>query len=143
MSLVLVFGGFLVPHPHLLCPVFSQVFLIFHSFCKLRILNLSFSSLLITVSHHLFHYSRLRFRHCILVGLFLVFTINPIAQPFLVHPQFFLCLVTCIRRKMSEFNYPASPNFQVMKHAGADGQWLSNPDMFNMRFGRARFGREV
>ena len=45
---------------HTVCPVFSQVFLIFHLFCKLRILDLSFSSLLITVFHLLFHYSRLR-----------------------------------------------------------------------------------
>ena len=127
----------------ILCPVFSQVFLIFHLFCKLRILDLSFSSLLITVFHPLFHFSRLRFCHCILVVLLLVFAFNPIAQPFLVHPQFFLCLGTCIRRKMSEFNYPASPSFQVMKHASADGQWLSNLDTLKMRPDRARCGQEV
>ena len=139
MPVVLVFGGFLVPHPNLSCPIFSQVFLIFHLFCKLRILDLSFSSLLITVFHPLFHRSRLRFRHCILVVLFLIFAINPIAQPFLVHPKFFRCLVTCIRRKMLKLIIQL---FQVMKLASADGLWLSNLDTFNMRFDRARFRQE-
>ena len=32
--------------------------------------------------------------------------------------------------------------FQVMKHASADGLWLSNLDTFNMRFDRARFRQE-
>ena len=122
-----------------LCPVFSQVFLIFHLFCKLRILDLSFSSLLITVFHLLFHYSRLRFRHCIVVVLFLIFAINPIAQPFLVHPKFCCCLVNCIRRKMSELIIRP---FQVMKHASADGLWLSNLDTSNMQFDRAWFWQE-
>ena len=119
-----------------LCPVFSQVFLIFHLLCKLRILYLSFSSLLFTIFHLLFQFSRLRFRRCILVVFFFIFAINPIAQPFLVHPKFFRCLVTCIRRKMLKLIIQL---FQVMKLASADGLWLSNLDTFNMRFDRARF----
>ena len=128
-----------MPHPHLSCPIFSQVFLIFHLFCKLRILDLSFSSLLITVFHLLFHYSRLRSVIAFWLSFFLIFAINPIAQPFLVHPKFCCCLVNCIRRKMSEL---ITRLLQVMKHASADGLWLSNLDTLNMRFDRVRLRQE-